>query len=181
MKYILKLSHLEVSGCCEHRSLAVRKGRDRNLFRGRVFSNRNSWFKEPTQPASNLISVALAALCDRAESPPKEDGKVFNIRAYSCALVVQTDNTRQFPGKSNAKNLISRNEPNFSKTTPTLTHEITRNYNRSHRNHHPENEPKANPIRTQFEPNTKPIRTQYEPKTNPIYTTYFTENFSIDY
>ncbi len=86
------------------------------------------------------------------------------IRANSCALVVQTDNTRQFPGKPNAKNLISRNEPNFRKETYTLTHEITKDYNRLHRNHHPKNEPNTNPIRTQYEPNSNPIRTQ----TNPI-------------
>ena len=48
-----------VSGCGEHRSLAVSKGRDRSLLRSRVFSYRNRRFKEPTQPDSNLIFVPL--------------------------------------------------------------------------------------------------------------------------
>ncbi len=93
------------------------------------------------------------------------------IRANSCSpvvsvvepLVAQMDNIRQFPGKPNAKNLISRNEPNFRKETYTLTHEMTKDYNRLHRNHHPKNEPNTNPIRTQYEPNSNPIRTQSEP------------------
>ena len=109
------------------------------------------------------------------------------IRANSCSpvvsvvepLVVQTDNIRQFPGKSNAKNLISPNEPNFKKLMSTLTHEITRNYDRSHRNNHPKNEPKANPIRTQYEPNTNPIRTQYGPNQTQFKANFKMENPSL--
>ncbi len=97
-------------------------------------------------------------------------GGLNNFRAHWCSLVVQTDSTRSFPGKSNTKNLISRNEPNFKSKTYTLTHEITMIYSRIHRNHHPKNEPNTNPIRTQYEPNTNPIRTQFEPNTNPIRT-----------
>ncbi len=127
-----------------------------------------------------LNIVFLCVLCDRAESLPKEDGQVFNIRANSCSFVVQMGNIRQFPGKPNAKNLISRNEPNFSNQASTLTYEITRNYNRSHRNHHPKNEPNTNPIRTQYEPNSNPIRTQSKPNQSQFHPTK-TEGNMIKY
>ncbi len=60
-------------------------------------------------------------------------------------------------GNTLQKNKKMRNEPNFNKDTPTLTHEITKDYNKSSRRDYPKNEPKANPIRTQYEANSKPI------------------------
>ncbi len=127
----------------------------------------------------NKIKLNTVFLCDLC-------GKVFNIRAYLClsrrsaaktgAFVVQTPNTRQFPGKSNAQNLISRNEPNLNKEDYTLTHEITRNYNRSPRNHHPRNEPILIPFRTHL----NPIRTQYEPNLNPKQTQFKARVFGLD-
>ena len=110
-------------------------------------------------------------------------GGLNNIRVRQCVNAIGpaldgTDSWFQkwlslvFQEVTNAKNLISRNEPNFNNQAYTLTHEITRVYNRSHRNHHPKNEPNTNPIRTQYEPNSNPIRTQYEPNTDPIQTQF---------
>ena len=52
-----------ISGCGEHRSLVVSKVHDRNLFRGRVFSCRNSWFKEPTLPDTNNLICSSCSSC----------------------------------------------------------------------------------------------------------------------
>ncbi len=83
-------------------------------------------------------------------------------------------------GSPRGENAIMRNEPNFNSKTPTLTHEITKIYSRIHRNHHPKNEPKANPIRTQYEPNTNPIRTQYGPNSNPNKPKFWTQFTKYD-
>ncbi len=116
--------------------------------------NPNPWTLSGNASVTDLTPLSTSFLCAHSCSP---------VVSVVEPLVAQMDNIRQFPGKYNVKNLISSNEPNFKKLMSTLTHEITRNYNRSPRNHHPKNEPKANPIRTQNEPNTNPIRTQLEP------------------
>ncbi len=78
--------------------------------------------------------------------------------------IPQTREFLAFRVRPKQKNLFSRNEPNFNREASTLTHEITKDYNKLPCNGRRKNEPKANPIRTQNEPNTKPIRSQFEPK-----------------
>ncbi len=95
------------------------------------------------------------------------EGRVVPVPFFATA--VQRSSRQKKPLRSpRGENAIMRNEPNFNREASTLTHEITKDYNKLPCNGRRKNEPKTNPIRTQYGPNSNPIRTQYEPNPNPI-------------
>ena len=126
MKYILRMIGLEVSWTGQRSCLAVSKDHDRNLFRGRVFSNRNSWFKEPTLP-------------DTVNNPCQS---VKSVVKY-LLLVPISVNSWFF------QNFFSQNEPNCNESDVAASNCYGKVYNDFSRKIHQKNEPKRsqlNPI-----------------------------------
>ena len=106
-----------VSGCGEQSSLAVRKGRDRSLLRSRVFSYRNSRFKEPAQPDTNNLICSSCSSCaswfKKTHFSSSRWPKVVKIRAYSCLFVVPVVKLKN----KNMKNKANFNSINFTATS----------------------------------------------------------------
>jgi len=61
-------------------------------------------------------------------------------------------------------NLFMQNEPNFQKVKFNVTKVLTTDYDQLDTWSIRKNEPKTNPIQTQFKPNSNPIQTQLKPK-----------------
>ncbi len=165
--------------------------RNPRLKMGKPALSQNLFLRnEPNFNHSNIIVISCITVVYNAFQTKTKNGTnpnepnffttpkpLFSAELFSCrrsaegglarrpvGVVLFTNTKKSVESPVFQKNLFSRNEPNFRKEDYTLTHEITRNYNRSHRNHHPKNEPNTNPIRTQYEPNSNPIRTQSKAK-----------------
>ena len=149
MNYMKELNKSPLAGV-SNADLAVRKDHDRSLLRDRVFSNRNSRFKETTQPDSKLISVALVVLFFLG-------GKVFNIRAYWCSLVVLKAVSPRFLSETQTKNKNTKSKANFTDQEITASTCKRETYPNLHPKTNRKSKPNPNPKQSQSKPNFKSI------------------------